>query len=123
MSATPNIGFGQAISLAFSNYFTASGRATRSEYWWFSLFNCLLQLPGIFMPDLALPLLVVSLLTMIPGFMLCLRRLHDINKSGWFLLLAFIPIIGGLVLLVWFCQEGSTEANDFGPPRSETLNG
>ena len=114
MGATPNIEFGQAISLGFSNYFVGSGRATRSEYWWFTLFNFILA---------CIPFVnLICLFTFIPGITLGVRRMHDTNRSGWWLLLSIVPLIG-LIVIVWLCTEGSREANDFGPPRSETLDG
>jgi len=99
------------------NYFNFDGRASRYEYWWFVVINLVIsgvctlldQLVGmaIFSGILCLALLL-------PGLGLCVRRLHDINKSGWWILLAFIPFVGAIILLVWAAQKGDPEANDFG---------
>lgn len=102
--------FGESISTCFSKYATFDGRATRSEYWWFFLFTFLVSaalsivseaLSGVFSLGVLLPSLAVGV-----------RRLHDIDKSGWFLLLWFIPIIGWIILIVWVIQEGK-EPNRF----------
>lgn len=102
--------FGESIRTCFSKYATFDGRATRSEYWWFFLFTFLVSaalsifsevLPGVFSLGVLLPSLAVGV-----------RRLHDIDKSGWFLLLWFIPVIGWIVLIVWAIQEGK-EPNRF----------
>ncbi len=102
--------FGESISTCFKKYATFDGRATRSEYWWFFLFTFLVSvalsiaseaLSGIFSLGVLLPSLAVGV-----------RRLHDIDKSGWFLLLWFIPVIGWIILIVWAIQEGK-EPNRF----------
>lgn len=102
--------FGESISTCFKKYATFDGRATRSEYWWFFLFTVLVSaalgivseaLSGVFSIGVLLPSLAVGV-----------RRLHDIDKSGWFLLLWFIPLIGWIILIVWAAQEGK-EPNRF----------
>jgi len=119
----PNIGFGQAISLGFRNYFNFSGRATRAEFWFFRLFLGIINFSADLIEgpqDITLTLIVFATL-IIPDLSSQVRRLHDLNKSGWWLLLHFAVCIGSLVLLVWFCTEGTRGKNDYGPPRSETI--
>lgn len=96
--------FGEAIKTCFSKYATFEGRASRSEYWWFWLFTFLVSaatgmvseaLSGIFSIGVLLPMLAAGA-----------RRLHDGDRSGWFLLLWLVPIIGWIVLIVWLAQEG-----------------
>ena len=79
----PMVGFGEAISRGFSNYFTFSGRARRSEYWLWQLFASLAQ---------GIPLIgwLVGLVIIIPSLAVTSRRLHDIGKSGWYQLLFFV---------------------------------
>ncbi len=126
--------FTQAIRTVWSKYATLSGRATRPEYWWWVLFVLLLNIATsivdvfIIAPALGLesfgefaeqPLsLIVSLALFVPGFCVSVRRLHDIDRSGWWLLIIFIPLIGMLVLLYWMTRPGTDSANRFGVPQS-----
>jgi len=106
----PMVGFGEAISRGFSNYFTFSGRATRAENWWWALFATLL---GV------IPF--ASLVTLIPSLALGARRLHDINRTGWWLLLWLVPVIGWIVLIMWAIKRGDNGPNKYGPdPRHPT---
>lgn len=105
--------FGESISTCFSKYANFDGRATRSEYWWFFLFTFLVSAAlSIFSEALSG---VFSLGVLLPSLAVGVRRLHDIDKSGWFLLLWFIPIIGWIILIVWAVQEGK-EPNRFSSP-------
>ncbi|HZH10451.1 MAG TPA: DUF805 domain-containing protein [Microvirga sp.] len=109
--------FGQSISTCFSKYATFSGRAPRSEYWWFALFGVLLSF-GTQILDLFLGFPVLNLIAMlavlVPSIAVGVRRLHDTDRSGWWMLLLFIPLIGAIVLLVWFCSRGTLGPNRFG---------
>ena len=108
----PRVGFGEAIIRGFSNYFNFYGRATKAEYWWWALFAFLVGLIPFFGE-------IVGLLLLIPGFSLGARRLHDINKSGWWQLLWLAIIIGWIVLIVWAIKQGETGPNRHGPdPRT-----
>lgn len=102
--------FGESISSCFSKYAAFDGRASRSEYWWFFLFTLLASMAtGIVSETLSG---LFSLAVLLPSLAVGARRLHDIDKSAWFLLLWFIPLIGWLVLIVWATQEGK-EPNRF----------
>jgi len=114
--------FQEAIQSGFSNYANFRGRAGRSEFWWFQLF---LVLGGIVAALLDLlansnmlggsPLATLFwLATIVPDLAVTVRRLHDTESSGWWILLALIPLIGMVVLIVWWCQEGSKGYNRFG---------
>jgi uncharacterized membrane protein YhaH (DUF805 family) len=115
--------FQQAVQSGFSNYANFRGRACRSEFWWWQLF---LLLGGIVAALLDLfansnvlggePLAsLFYLATIIPGLAVSVRRLHDTDSSGWWILLGLIPFIGIIVLIVWWCLEGSKGYNRFGP--------
>ena len=114
------MGFLEAIQSCFKKYVGFSGRAPRSEYWFFFLFNIILS---IFANVIDLQVLkgqpiasvVVLLATLLPGLAVAVRRLHDKDKSGWWLLLLLIPLVGFIVLLVWFCGAGTQGENRFGP--------
>ena len=118
--------FQQAIESGFRNYINFTGRATRSELWYWLLFNFLggivtSILDGRIPQDAASssgalhPLNYLFVLIMfLPTIAVDVRRLHDTNRSGWWLLIGLIPIIGVLVLLLWYCQKGDEGANQYG---------
>ena len=103
----PSVSMGKALSNFFTNYAKFSGRARRSELWWVVLANTLIS----FIPFVNI---IYSLVVLIPCIALSVRRLHDIGKSGWFLLLNLIPIVGGIILIVWYCQDSQPYKNQFG---------
>ena len=102
--------FGESIRTCFLKYATFEGRATRSEYWWFYLFTGLVAVASHFVSEeLSLAFILATLL---PSLAVWVRRLHDIDKSGWFALFIFIPLIGWIFVTVWSMQEGK-EPNRF----------
>ena len=102
--------FGESISTCFTKYAAFDGRASRSEFWWWFLFTFLASAAtGIVSQTLSA---LFSLGVMLPSLAVGARRLHDTNRSGWFLLLWFIPLIGWIILIVWAVQE-SIEPNRF----------
>lgn len=121
--------FQDAVKSAFKNYAKFDGRATRSEYWWFALFHVLVMLAFVligvifsdnFLGTLAMFLLVVATLGMvIPSLALLFRRLHDTDRSAWWILIELIPF-GGIVLLVFLCLESTRGPNKYGPPSGAT---
>jgi uncharacterized membrane protein YhaH (DUF805 family) len=105
--------FTEAIRTCLANYAVFTGRATRPEFWWFALFNFLvIMVAGALHPQLAG---IAMLALLLPGVAASARRLHDVGKSGWFLLLHFIPFFGNLVLLYWLVQP-TDGPNQFGIP-------
>ena len=120
------MGFVQAVKSCFMKYVTFSGRASRSEYWYFFLFGMLLGfvtgiLDAALMPTPepgtssgAGPItLICSLATVLPSMAATSRRLHDTNRSFWWVLLGF-TIIGIIPLLIWYCSRGTKGENRFG---------
>lgn len=102
----------EAIKLFFTRYVDFKGRSRRSEYWWAMLFTTVI---GCLMRGLLSDISWVwSLATLIPGIAICFRRLHDVGKSGWWYLLNLIPLVGQIILIVWFCKD-SAEENQWGP--------
>lgn len=102
------------------NYCNFNGRASRSEYWWYCLFVFALGVViGIIFSSSHTAMNVVSglvnLALLLPGLGLAVRRLHDINKSGWWILLALIPAVGAIILIIWFCKESEPIPNAYGP--------
>jgi uncharacterized membrane protein YhaH (DUF805 family) len=130
--------FTEAVRSVLSKYAKFDGRAPRSEYWWWVLFYALLM-TGVGLVDAAVvaPMLgheafseqaghplstLVWLLVFLPGLAVGARRLHDIDRTAWWLLLWLVPLIGFIVLIYWFIQRGTDGANRFGeatvPPRA-----
>jgi uncharacterized membrane protein YhaH (DUF805 family) len=104
-----------SVKTCFNKYATFSGRARRSELWWFMLAifigNAVLSII-----DISLLSIVFSLATLVPSIAVAARRLHDIDKSGWWQLIAIIPVIGWIIVIIWYAKEGSTVDNRFGAP-------
>lgn len=108
-------------------YVDFDGRARRKEYWTFTLFNIIFQILLYILAYLFLELNVYSLFSLfavlswiypiavlLPSLAVCIRRLHDIGKSGWWYLLNFIPFVGVIILIIWFCKDGMKENNQWG---------
>ena len=117
-------------------YADFNGRARRKEFWMFSLFNFLiafvLMLAMIALTLTLKPALIIVgyiiyvcylLAIFIPGLAVAVRRLHDIGKSGWYYLIGCIPLVGGIILLVWFCQDSQPGANEYGSNPKEGQSG
>lgn len=102
--------FGDSITTCFSKYAAFEGRASRSEFWWWYLFTLLASVATGMVSETLSGLF--SLAVLLPSLAVGARRLHDTDRSGWFLLLWLIPLIGWIVLLVWAVQEGK-EPNRF----------
>ena len=121
---------------AFQNYFVDTiknqyadfeGRASRSQYWYFQLFSFIISmvlstvgavLAGVSDTLAMIPTglsFIFSLALIIPSIGLAVRRLHDTGKSGWFLFLALIPLLGAIALLVFFCTDSTPGENEYGP--------
>jgi uncharacterized membrane protein YhaH (DUF805 family) len=113
--------FGQAISSGFQNYVNFSTRAPRSEFWFWTLFAVLASIAAgtidrVLFPDvLTSPVhSIVGLVLFLPGIAVSIRRLHDLDRTGWWFLLAF-TVIGIILLIIWNCMPGTPGRNRFGP--------
>jgi len=118
------MGFWQAVASGFSSYVTFSGRACRSEYWYWVLFVVLVDIAAGILDAALWTYAITSLADLalfLPGLALAIRRLHDLDRSGWWILLALIPIIGFVILIIWFCTKGTEGPNRFGPDRLAEL--
>tara|TARA_Y100000816_G_C25777095_1_gene407729 strand:+ start:93 stop:467 length:375 start_codon:yes stop_codon:yes gene_type:complete len=108
--------FSESVSTCLKKYFVFEGRASRSEYWWFQLIVTPSYLISeVFNNDIAYLFLGITFFTLIPAISAGVRRLHDTNKSGFFLLFGLIPFIGGIILLFFLIPEGTKGKNRFGP--------
>lgn len=107
-----------AVQSVFGKYATFTGRARRSELWWFLLFDLLVSLVVGMIDGVIRSSLLGVLVTLgffLPVLAVEVRRLHDIGKSGWWILISFIPILGIILLIVWWCQDSEAGDNRFGP--------
>ena len=117
--------------MVLKRYAQFSGRSRRKEYWMFTLINMIISL-AIYAVSFAtlshstmtsgilvVVFFIYSLLVLVPGLAVAVRRLHDIGKSGWMLLIGLIPIVGGIILLVWAVSDSQPGDNLYGPnPKS-----
>ncbi len=94
-------------------YMQFTGRASRSEFWWFVLFVLLLGVVANMIPIGVLAMLT-SIATFLPGIATGVRRMHDIGKSGWWLLIGLIPIVGLIVLIIWCAKKSDAGKNSWG---------
>src|SRR5437016_12962566 len=111
------MGFGEAISSGFSNYVRFEGRASRSEFWYWVLFGFLLGIvANIIDAVIGIPLTtsIASLGLLLPNLAVGARRLHDLDRTGLWLLL-YLTIIGGILVIIWDCMKGTDGPNRFGP--------
>lgn len=113
--------FQEAVTRALKvNYCNFQDRASRSEYWWFALFNFLVNavISGVFTVFFNeyvanVVTTVVGLALFLPSLGLMVRRLHDIGKSGWWVLLSFIPVVGWIIIIIWLCKESQPVPNSY----------
>ena len=116
---------------ALKKYAVFSGRSRRSEYWYFILFYLIIYIAlsfidgvtGTFDAKSGIGLLtaIFSLALLIPSLAVSVRRLHDTDRSGWWLLIGLVPLIGAIVLIVFFVQDSGAGTNRFGPnPKAAT---
>lgn len=111
-------------SKVIRNYAVFTGRARRKEYWMFVLFNYIFTIAA-FILDIVFrwgPIFLVlySLFVLVPSLAVGARRMHDQGKSGWWLLISLVPLIGGIWLLVLLCTDSQPGANQYGPnPKEE----
>ena len=120
--------FIESIKTCFKKYITIKGRAPRSEYWWFQAMFAPLFLFVVIMSEAEnlessseliiwfyLLCFVIVILSLIPIITVTIRRFHDTNKSGWYFLLGFIPLVGSLIVTVMMIPEGTKGKNKYGP--------
>ena len=111
--------FPDAVRSALTQYATFSGRARRSEYWFFYLAVTIAMIVASVL-DQALGLNyvlygIVALALLLPNLATAARRLHDTNRTGWWLLIGLVPIVGAIVLIVFFVQDSTPGVNQYGP--------
>jgi uncharacterized membrane protein YhaH (DUF805 family) len=108
--------FVEAMTSGFNKYVTFSGRAARSEYWFWTLFSVIVNVvAGILDAVSGIGIIgaIVSLALLLPSIAVAVRRLHDLDRTGWWLLITFTGV-GIILLIIWDCMKGTTGPNRFG---------
>ncbi|MFJ1972902.1 DUF805 domain-containing protein [Streptomyces sp. NPDC087903] len=103
-------------------YAVFAGRARRKEYWMFTLFALIIY-AVVFAIAFAIHAvwigLILELALLLPSWGVTVRRLHDTGRSGWWILLSAVPLVGGIIVLVWLCSDGKPGENQYGPNPKE----
>ena len=140
MSRSPGLDFLAAIAICFRKYAVFTGRASRSEFWWWALLQTLISLGFIALslpyysqcavqllnlaalpPESASQLVVdrlsdlTDVVMALPSIAVTVRRLHDIGRSGWWFLFGFVPLAGQILLIIWNARHGVQGPNQYGP--------
>ena len=106
--------------VVLKRYAKFDGRAGRAEFWWFYLANLLAYVALMVLVAIANFFFILyigyALAVLIPSLAVGFRRLHDTNRSGWWVLISLIPIVGAIILIVFLASEGDADANQFGAP-------
>jgi uncharacterized membrane protein YhaH (DUF805 family) len=112
--------FSEAVQTCLSKYAICEGRAGRAEFWWFNLLGGLITLGGVitkvFSPTAGNVIFwVCAIPLLLPSIAVGIRRLHDTGRSGWHFLWTLVPLVGGLVMLVYLTQPSDPRSNRYGP--------
>lgn len=111
--------FSEAVKSCLSQYTTWAGRARRSEFWWFAAFDLLVLFAAVLV-DVLLDTRflgpIAGLALFLPRLAVGVRRLHDTGRSAWWMLIAFVPFVGAIVLLVFYLLDSDPNENRYGPP-------
>ncbi|OWV78021.1 hypothetical protein ATY77_29585 [Rhizobium sp. R634] len=103
------MGFGQAIGSYFKNYVNFRDRASRSEFWFSTLFVAIISIALYLVDSTEIFKTIWSLATFLPSIAMAARRFHDINRSGWHQLLGMLFPIGSIAVLVWYCKAPTAD--------------
>ena len=115
--------FAEAVRSGFDHYVKFDGRASRPAFWWWFLFGVLVGI-GATIIDAIIGTFgvvggLVSLALLLPNLSVAIRRLHDTDHTGWWVLIGLIPIIGFIVLLIFYLRQSDPGENQYGPPPPE----
>jgi len=117
------MGFVEAIQSGLNNYVNFSGRASRSEMWFWILFQLLATIVAAMVSGILAAIIgnagwviytIVILGLILPTLAVEIRRLHDLDRSGWWFFITLVPFVGAIILLIFFCTEGTRGPNRFG---------
>jgi uncharacterized membrane protein YhaH (DUF805 family) len=107
--------FGQSIATCMGKYVDFNGRASRPEFWWFYLFTILISWASLLVDQSGMLSGIVNLAILLPVLSATVRRLHDTNRSGWWILIVF-TIIGVIPYMIWLSSKGDEQSNKYGDP-------
>lgn len=108
--------FKEAVTTCFRKYADFAGRARRSEFWYFCLFTGLVTgALSVIFGDGSFITTAFSVATFVPSLAVSWRRMHDIGKSGAWNFLAFVPVVGTIIVLIWECRDSESGTNAYGP--------
>jgi uncharacterized membrane protein YhaH (DUF805 family) len=116
------MGFSEAVKSGFDHYAKFDGRASRPAFWWWVLFGILVGIAASIVDAVIgsqIFSIIVSLGLLLPNISVSIRRLHDTDRSGWWILIGLIPLIGLIVLIVFYVQKSDAGENSYGPPMAE----
>ena len=112
--------FATAVSTCFRKYADFSGRARRSEFWYFTLFCTIVStVLSMILGEQAVLVSVFSLATLVPTLAVSWRRMHDIGKAGAWVFFSLVPIVGMIMVLIWECKDSQPGENAYGPNPKE----
>jgi uncharacterized membrane protein YhaH (DUF805 family) len=114
--------FSEAVKSGFDHYTKFDGRASRPAFWWWFLFTILVAVAAEILDAIigtSILYIIVALGLILPNISVAIRRLHDTDRSGWWILIGLIPIIGFIVLIVFYVQKSDPGDNQYGPPMAE----
>ena len=114
--------FSEAVKSGFDHYTKFDGRASRPAFWWWFLFGIIVSIVANILDVIAGTTIIgvlIGLGLLLPNLSVSIRRLHDTDRSGWWILIGLIPVIGWIVLIVFYVQEGTAGDNSHGPPMAE----
>ena len=115
------VSFTEAVKRTLTvNYCNFNGRSSRSEYWWYALAMLILNvvltlITGHHETASAVISTIVGLALLLPGLGLAVRRMHDINKSGWWILINLIPVVGNIIFIIFACKDSDPERRHCSP--------
>ena len=114
--------FSEAVKDGFDHYAKFDGRASRSSFWWWVLFVIIVSIVANILDaaiDATIFTIIVSLGLLLPNLSVAIRRLHDTGRTGWWILIGLIPLIGFIVLLIFYLEKGDPAENEYGPPPAD----
>jgi uncharacterized membrane protein YhaH (DUF805 family) len=119
--------FAEAVRSGFDHYVKFDGRASRPAFWWWFLFGVLVGIGASIIDAIIGSFGVASglaaLALLLPNLSVAIRRLHDTDHTGWWVLIGLIPIIGFIVLLIFYLRQSDPGENQYGPPPAEGVPG
>lgn len=110
--------FSEAVKDGFDHYVKFDGRASRPSFWWWVLFVIIVSIVANLLDsamDMSIISIIVSIGLFLPGLSKAIRRLHDTGRTGWWVLIGLIPLVGFIVLLIFYLEQGDAGENEYGP--------